>query len=113
VTISGRRSSSRLSRKKAMTNLSIYVPRIWKSELDAEATAFLTKYYPQTLKTPMCVHIEKIAPEIMHLKVLEYHLSEDLSILSQMCHAILSLLPLSLFSWFNSPGKAAAICCYL
>ena len=63
----------------------MYVPHIWKSELDAEATAFLTKYYPHALKTPMCVPIEKIATEIMHLKVVEHHLSEDLSILGQMC----------------------------
>lgn len=68
-----------------MTNLSMYVPHIWKSELDTETTAFLTKYYPQALKTPMCIAIEKIAIEIMHLKVVEHHLSEDLSILGQMC----------------------------
>lgn len=68
-----------------MIDLSIYVPHIWKTGLDAEATAFLTKYYPQALQEPMCVPIEKIATEIMHLKVVEYHLSEDLSILGQMC----------------------------
>ena len=68
-----------------MTNLSMYVPHIWKSELDSEATAFLSKYYPDAIKTPMCVPIEKISTEIMHLKVVEHHLSEDLSILGQMC----------------------------
>lgn len=68
-----------------MIDLSTYVPHIWKSELDTEATTFLAKYYPQALKTPMCVPIEKIATEIMQLTVVEYHLSEDLSILGQMC----------------------------
>ena len=68
-----------------MTNLSMYVPHIWKSELDAEATAFLGKYYPDAIKKPMCVPIEHIATEVMHLKVVEHHLSEDLSILGQMC----------------------------
>ena len=68
-----------------MNNLSMYVPHIWKSELDSEATAFLSKYFPDAIKTPMCVPIEKIATEIMHLKVVEHHLSEDLSILGQMC----------------------------
>ena len=67
-----------------MNNLSMYVPHIWKSELDSEATAFLSKYYPDAIKTPMCVPIEKIATEIMHLKVVEHHLSEDLSILGQI-----------------------------
>ena len=43
-----------------MNNLSMYVPHIWKSELDSEATAFLSKYYPDAIKTPMCVPIEKI-----------------------------------------------------
>ncbi len=68
-----------------MIDLSSYVPHIWKSELDDEATAFLDKTYPQALKTPMCVPIEYIATEVMHLTVLEHHLSEDLSILGQMC----------------------------
>lgn len=68
-----------------MTELSKYVPHIWKSELDSEATAFLKKYYPQALTTPMCVPIEHIASDIMHLTVIERHLSEDLSILGQMC----------------------------
>lgn len=68
-----------------MTNLSKYVPHIWKSEFDAEATAFLSKYYPDALSTPMCVPIEHIATDVMHLTVLEHHLSEDLSILGQMC----------------------------
>lgn len=68
-----------------MIDLSSFVPHIWKSELDNEATAFLDKTYPQALKTPMCVPIEYIATEVMHLTVLEHNLSEDLSILGQMC----------------------------
>lgn len=68
-----------------MSELSKYVPHIWKSEFDSEATAFFNKYYPDVLKTPMCVPIEHIVTDVMHLTVLERHLSEDLSILGQMC----------------------------
>ena len=68
-----------------MIDLSMYVPHIWKSEFDAEATAFLGKFYPEALKTPMCIPIEHIVTDVMHLKVVEHHLSEDLSILGQMC----------------------------
>jgi hypothetical protein len=68
-----------------MNDLSRYVPHIWKSELDAEATAFLSKYFPEALKQPICVPIEHIATDIMHLRIVEYHLSEDLSILGQIC----------------------------
>lgn len=68
-----------------MIDLSAYVPHIWKSEFDAEATTFLTQFYPDAIKTPMCVPIECIVTDVMHLKVVEHHLSEDLSILGQMC----------------------------
>ena len=68
-----------------MTDLSRYVPHIWKSELDQEATTFLSRYYPDALKQPMCVPIEHIAKEILCLRIVEHHLSEDLSILGQMC----------------------------
>ena len=68
-----------------MIDLSSYVPHIWKSELDAEASAFLIKFYPEALKMPMCVPIEHIVKNVMHLKVVEHYLSEDLSILGQMC----------------------------
>ena len=43
----------------------------WKSEFDAEATAFLSKFYPDALKTPMCVPIERIVTDVMRLKVIE------------------------------------------
>lgn len=67
------------------TNLSRYVPHIWKSEFDAEATAFLEAYYKPALEKPMCVPIEKIAEDVLHLTIKEIRLSEDLSILGQMC----------------------------
>jgi hypothetical protein len=68
-----------------MTDLSFYVPHISRDGLDAEASAFLKEYCPEALREPMCVPIEQIAVVKMKLTVLEYHLSEDLSILGQMC----------------------------
>ena len=53
--------------------------------MDAEATAFLEAYCPEAIKAPTCIPIESIAADKMKLTVLEYHLSEDLSILGQMC----------------------------
>lgn len=68
-----------------MSKLSFLVPRISKTQFDSEATAFLEKYCPEALWTPMCVPIETIATEKMQLTVLEYRMSEDLSILGQIC----------------------------
>ena len=68
-----------------MTDLSFYVPHISRESLDAEATAFLEAYCPEAIKAPTCIPIESIAADKMKLTVLEYHLSEDLSILGQMC----------------------------
>ena len=68
-----------------MTDLSFYVPHISRESLDAEATAFLEAYCPEAIKVPTCIPIESIAADKMKLTVLEYHLSEDLSILGQMC----------------------------
>ena len=68
-----------------MSKLSFLVPRISRTQFDSEATAFLEKYCPEALQTPMCVPIESIATEKMQLTVLEYRMSEDLSILGQIC----------------------------
>ncbi len=68
-----------------MSKLSFLVPRISKAQFDSEASAFLEQYCPEALQTPMCVPIEAIATEKMHLTVLEYRMSEDLSILGQIC----------------------------
>ena len=46
-----------------MSKLSFLVPRISKTQFDSEATAFLEKYCPEALRTPMCVPIETIATE--------------------------------------------------
>lgn len=66
-------------------SLSIYVPHIRKSDFDAEATAFLKAYFKPALEAPMRVPIEKIATDVLQLKILETRLTEDLSILGQMC----------------------------
>lgn len=61
------------------------VPRMYKSELDDRARDFLDHYCKEALEKPMPVPIEEIAREKLHLSIKEYHLSEDLSILGQMC----------------------------
>lgn len=60
-------------------------PHISKCEFDYEATIFLEQYYPQALKQPIAVPILNIARHKMGLRVVERHLSEDFSILGQMC----------------------------
>lgn len=75
----------KLNRKKRTIDLSLYVPHIRRVDLDSEATAFLRNYYPEALRTAMAVPIEMIARDILHLNIIERHLSEDLSILGQMC----------------------------
>lgn len=65
--------------------LNDYVPRISKAEFDDEATAFLSSYYPEALKTPMAIPIEEIARKKLGLIVVERRLTEDFSILGQMC----------------------------
>lgn len=61
------------------------VPIISKSEFDDEATAFLNKYCPEALETPMAVPIADIATRKMGLTILEQRLTEDFSIFGQMC----------------------------
>jgi len=62
-----------------------FAPRISRAEFDHEATLFLEKYYPEALQRPMAVPILEVARKRMGLRVVEKHLSEDLSILGQMC----------------------------
>ena len=66
----------------ALTSLA---PHIRKADFDNEAKVFLVKYYPEALQTPMAVPILDIARKKMGLRVFERHLSEDFSILGQMC----------------------------
>ena len=66
-------------------NLSIYVPHISKTNFNSEASAILRETFPDALVKPMAVPIEKIATEKLGLKILEVRLTEDLSILGQMC----------------------------
>lgn len=62
------------------------VPVLYKKDLDREATAFLEKYYPKALETPMPVPIEKIATDALHLTVLQGHrITDDFSIFGQIC----------------------------
>jgi Zn-dependent peptidase ImmA (M78 family) len=65
--------------------LNSLVPRISKASFDDEATIFLTQYCPEALRKPMAVPIEQIATEKLGLTILEKRLSEDFSILGQMC----------------------------
>ena len=60
-------------------------PCIAKAEFDGEAIAFLEKYYPEALETPAAVPIEYIARHRMGLRIVKRHLTEDFSILGQMC----------------------------
>lgn len=66
-------------------NLSIYVPHISKTNFNSEASAILRETFPDALVKPMAVPTEKIATEKLGLKILEVRLTEDLSILGQMC----------------------------
>ncbi len=60
------------------------VPILYKKELDDEATAFLSTYFPAALKAPMPVPITEIA-ENMGLEVLQGHrLTNDFSIFGQI-----------------------------
>jgi len=61
------------------------VPVIRKEQYDNEAKEFLTEYCPEALVTPMAVPIMAIAQEKMGLTVLVHRLSEDSSVLGQMC----------------------------
>ena len=65
--------------------LQSYVPHISKTSFDDKATEFLKKYYPDALVTPMPVPIEDIARKKIGLMIIEERLTEDLSILGQMC----------------------------
>lgn len=65
--------------------LSSLVPRMYKSEFDDKAADILAEYCPEALEKPMAVPIEEIARDKLHLLIKEFHLSEDLSILGQMC----------------------------
>ena len=65
--------------------LQSYVPHISKTSFDDKATEFLKKYYPDALVTPMPIPIEDIARKKIGLMIIEERLTEDLSILGQMC----------------------------
>jgi len=61
------------------------VPHYSKERFDDVATEFLTQYYPEVLESPMPVPIRDIAKKKFGLRILERHLSEDLSTYGQMC----------------------------
>lgn len=58
---------------------------MYKSEFDVKAAEILAEHCPEALEKPMPVPIEEIARDKLHLLIKEFHLSEDLSILGQMC----------------------------
>ncbi len=59
------------------------VPYIYKEDLDAVATDFLRRHYPEVLKTPMAVDPLKLA-EKMELNVELRDITKDLSIFGQV-----------------------------
>lgn len=65
--------------------LSSLAPQISKAEFEGEATEFLQKYYPKALQTPIAVPITFVARHRMGLRIVERRLTEDFSILGQMC----------------------------
>ena len=60
-------------------------PRICREDFDKEAVEFLEKYYPEALQRPMAVPILDVARNRMGLRVVKARLTEDFSILGQMC----------------------------
>lgn len=62
------------------------VPIIYRKDLDKEATAFLERYYPEALESPVCVPIEDIAREKLGLNVIQgYRITDNFSIFGQIC----------------------------
>ena len=61
------------------------VPRYSKECFDPAATEFLKQYCPEALERPMPVPIRIIAQKKLGLRIIERHLSEDLSSYGQMC----------------------------
>lgn len=61
------------------------VPRISKAAFDDKATDFLKKYCPDALHTPMPIPIEDLAKKKLGLIVMKKRLTENLSVLGQMC----------------------------
>ena len=74
-------SFTKSDRQKVSKNI---VPLLYKKDLDDEATAFLSTYFPAALETPTPVPITEIA-ENMGLEVLQGHrLTDDFSIFGQI-----------------------------
>lgn len=70
--------------RNALTNN--LVPVISKIHFDDEATSFLKQYCPEALQSPMPIPISDIAKNKMGLTIItDLRLSEDFSILGQMC----------------------------
>ncbi len=62
------------------------VPYLHADRLDEVATAFLLKYYPEALKTPMPVDT-KVLTERMGLQIVTQQLTEDFSVFGQIFFA--------------------------
>ena len=60
-------------------------PHIRRDEFDKEALLFLGRYYPEALELPRAVPILYVARHRMGLRVVEKRLTEDFSVLGQMC----------------------------
>jgi len=61
------------------------VPRYARKDLDDVATEFLAEFCPEALVNPMPVPIRDIAKNQLGLRILERHITEDLSVLGMTC----------------------------
>jgi len=69
--------------KRPTNNL---IPIISRDDLDTEATAFLERYFPEALETPMAVPIDSILCSQLGLEIIKNkRLSTDFSIFGQIC----------------------------
>jgi len=70
------------------------VPKIFKSNYDEIASEFLTKYWPEALKTPMAVPIWEIAQKKIQLQIITTEqLSENLDVLGAiaLCDGVIGI----------------------
>ena len=78
-------SKGRLTRHEGKVDSNL-VPKIYKKDLDGEATRFLTEFCPEALETPMAVPIVDIVKNKMGLNLVNGgRLTDNFSIFGQIC----------------------------
>lgn len=79
------------------------VPYIKKGDLEAEAEAFLSEYYPDALSTPMRLPIDEIA-EKMGLTIIQGKcITDDFSVFGQICFSAGQVQVYDLFKCHQYP----------